>query len=518
MGAAAAPGGARTFALAMFAVSLALGLPPATAWLLDAAGVSLRTGNLAAALAVQALASFWLLRGQFRGISGDGARLIGAAATFALVAAVTTWFAWPTLLPVAISDATLHWLLADYIWRHSALPRGWHELEHLGELTKTPFGASFLVAALARATGSEPLAWLHVVAALLVGAQAVFAYAVASELLPGLRWRTIVVVPLFLWAGDYTLGQVTRDFFLPQTYAMACLLGFWYWVVRYRGQADRVGLLGMASLGVGALFSYPTLVAPFVLGFAWVARHQWRHLLVVALPMTIVALGYLAAPDRREVAGQILRQGGITVSPGLDVLPLGLVLLGLVGLRRSALVVWLTLVQSGALFAISRVSEAVAPYHFDKVWFLLASQLAICAAVVVARWPAAGLAVCVVAAWHWSTRLPHFAPLTGERAPLRPDQVAVARWVRAELDGQPIQVLGPDDTTGYWLEIGLLFHERATWRTRRSAPVSAEGYRLWRTDPAAPSLLLVPSRAGELVTGEEDVLLRVGEAAVVRKR
>jgi len=502
----------------MLAVSLALGLPPATAWLLDSAGVSLRTATLAAALTAQGLASAWLLRGQLRGGSGEAARLAGAAATFAVVAAATTWFAWPTLLPVAISDATLHWLLADYVWRHAALPHGWHELEHLGELTKTPFGASFLVAALARATGSEPLAWLHLVAALLVGAQAAFAYAVASELLPEQRWRAIVVLPLFLWAGDYTLGQVTRDFFLPQTYAMACLMGFWYWVVRYRGQADRVGLIGMVSLGVGTLFSYPTLVAPFVLGFAWVGRRQWRYLLVVALPMAIVALGYLAEPDRREVAGQILRQGGITVWPGLDVLPLGLVLLGLAGLRRGGLVVWLTLVQASALFAISSVSEAVAPYHFDKIWFLLAAQLAVCAAVVLARWPAAGLAVCVVVAWHWSTRLPHFAPLTGERAPLRPDQVAVARWVRAELEGQPIQVLGPNDTTAYWLEVGLLFHERATWRTRRAAPVSAEGYRLWLTDPAAPSLLLVPSRAGELVTGEKEVLLRVGDAAVVQKR
>jgi hypothetical protein len=531
----------------MLGASLALGLPPATAWVLDSFGLSLAIGNLVVALAVMLGAIGWSLRGSTARASlgaTEGVRLAGALAVFAAVVAIDLGLAWPSLLPIAISDATLHWLLADYIYRHAALVHGWDELAQLGELTKTPFGASFLVAASAQATGLTPLQLLHPVAALLAGAMALFAYAAAGEW-AGVRASTtaasLAVLPLFLWPADYTVGQLTRDFFLPQTMAMACMLGLWYWLLRYRRQPDAIGLLGMAALAVGALFSYPTLLPPFPLAFAiavLIARRTWRERLrdaaAVAAPMLVVALGYLADPDRRDVAAQILRQGGVTIEPSLASLPPLFLLLGGFGLivatldrgrRAASAFVWLTLLQAAALDAIVSSSEAVAPYHYDKLFFLIAPELAVCGAVALAMvsgrraltW-AALLLLGSVVAWSWQDALPRFAPLSGARAPLTPQQVALAAWARANLGDQPIAVLGPNDITQYWLEIGLLGHERASWRLRRVLPVDQDGVRAWRQDPAMPPLLLVPTRAGTIVPPDVDVLRREGDAAILGRR
>jgi hypothetical protein len=457
-------------------------------------------------------------------------------------------FAWPTMLPVSTSvDEVNNYLLADYLVRHAHLPAGADEAASLVEMGQYPFGPHLLVALAARLIGAPAFYLLHPLAAVVLATTAAFAYALAAELSAGRAGGDLAALAgpaALLWPAAYTLGQFTSDFFLAQMFGLMCLVGALYWA-RAPGRLAPVALV---ALGAGLVFSYPTLLPIFALGVAW-ARPRPRDLLLVGLPLGGLAALYLVG--RAATGLDVVRQGGVALSPDLATLPPLFLVVGLVGLARAtwrperrALTgfAWAALLQTAAFALAYRLTGELSRYAVEKMVYVLVPLLAVLAGALLAEGltargpspgpapplsprarrlaaPALSLLVLAVALVQIAPRLTRPVDERLPTAALNADLVAAAAWLGERAPAEAPLYLTPDHLSAYWVEIGLLKRDRtAAALPRFHDRVRPPGqYWAWSVSPAAPRLALVTRDADLLVGPEAEQLLRAGQAAVIAR-
>ncbi len=472
-----------------------------------------------------------------------------AAGGFATLAALTVvlYIAWPSLLPVSTSVDVVHHYSHHYRMIDSV---------DLSSTSGYPFGAVMMFVLIAQALQLPTILLMHPTAALAVAITVLFAYAVTTEMTEDTALShglAMVVLLVYFWPVAYTIGQFTRDFFLTQTLGVAYLVGLWYWMIRYVRNSGRLALVPIILLGVSLVFTYPTLIPIFA--FTMVVApllaecgRDWRRWLVdvavVAVPLAIVSLVYLW--DKVALGIHIVRFEAHTVSPSLESLPIGLVILAGVGLsfgmmrarlRPASTLVWATLLQTIGFYIAVRFFGELSYYHTNKMFFVVAPELAVLASVSIVgattllRTPAVGvpnlrvaisavlvLLSAILVGITWSRSFGDLDPSNWTEGPLNPDLVASAEWAGDNLREQPIVYFTEDWIVAYWVEHGYLRGSKAELLSRPRLKTSLANYSDWKSGKFPEQYAFLPTCFDSLVGSEVETLFRSGNVGVVRRQ
>ncbi len=567
------------FHLAMLVLSALIVLPILDGYLFDLLGLPLEASAIGVALAVQTGVGLLILRWRRQPLGAvEPARLIGGLVVLLVALGIGLFIGWPTFLPASSSvDAIHHYSLIDYIYRHHHLVHDRAEVANLGEMIGYPFAACLLVALLAQALGQPPLLLLEPTAAIVFALLALFVYALVTELTERTTWHQVTAAALelllFLWPASYVVGQFTRDFYLTQMGGTVCLLGLWYWLVVYLDSArspepkqellpeappashqdGALALAALIGLGLGALFSYPTLLPSFALAFVlapllgrpWPSWRRWlRDGAIVAAPL--VVLGTLYLHDRVGIGMAIIRSNGQTISPSFDTLPplyLALVIEGLLfaatqpRLRVGTALVWATLLQTAAFYGAVWFFRELSPYAAKKMFFVLVPELTVVATLALladVRWLTqalgarsrtvtvtvplvAGLVVGLLARPVWLREFNGYDPRSPSREPLTTDDVAVVAWIQANLSERDLIYFVDNPLTADWIDVGLLRSPREAHASHYVA-ATADEYVNWVLTADLPARAVVADHFDEVVGPEVEVLFRSGDAGVIARR
>jgi hypothetical protein len=546
------------FSLVMILLCSMFTLPIASGYLLDVVGQSVRTINVALLVGIALIALLFILRTAFRGpLAFEPARLVGGVIAFASALLIGLFIGWPSFLPKSPSvDAVHHHALIDYIIRHQHLVHDLTEADNLGEMVAYPFGATLLVAILSGATKIPSIMLMHPMASLILAFSCLFLYAILTELLDKkllYYLLSLLVVPLYFWPVSYTIGQFTRDFYLTQMLGVACLTGLIYWFILYVRTNQRVWLLPIFGLGATLIFSYPTLIPAFVFVVVIALRIKgsqlnWRlwlpGLTTCGAGLMVVGIFYLK--DRVGAGMNIIRHDGATISPSLDTLPLGFLILSLLGLLYSTIhpkfqlfsaLAWGTLLQTIAFYSVVLIWDELSPYAAKKMIFVLVPQMAVLVGLVIAvtidriwhlKMPpglrlfrqlvyAPALIVLVLVGNTWSEAFDQYDPRTWTRSLLTSDLLVVADWAKSNLDSQRMAYFASERTTAYWLDIGLLKHSRNEFASLPINKPSPSEFWRWFRGESSEEYAFVVSGIDYLTGPEVTPLFRSGDAAIVKR-
>lgn len=529
--------------IALFALSALIAVPVLAGYLLDLGGLPLRPAYVG--LACAAIAAVLLVLGTRLPRSGTGcerSRIVGAAWTFVAVVAVGLAFSGPSLLPASTSvDAVNHYVLAEFILRHQSLVHGWPEAGYLGEMAAYPFAAALDTALLSRFSGVPLLRLMHLVPSLLAGLCALFVYAIVADLAQSGRDRAmaaVVIAPVFLAVPFYTVAIFAREYFEGQLFAIVCLVGAWYWLLRYSRQPSTVPVAAAILLGWGIVFSHPiyavlfglmVLLVPRVGAERVPLRRHARDAGLLGVGLVLVPLPFLVDPLRRQLGASWLGVNGGVQPPGFVSMPMPWLALALAGvavmtvvprLRAASAGIWVVAAGCAAMGLLS-YRALVAPYHFYKLFYTLAPPLVVAIAVatilVARRLPA--IAVVLVVALPlagWYGKLDGIIPARGDRATLRPEHLALAEAVRTSggLAEPPAYVTlnRRSLVAPLWVQVGLVGGDRAfQWS---DDPLD---YARWYLGDLGQSRMAITDGADALLGPEAKVLYRSGGAALVER-
>ena len=508
-----------------------LALTAVTGYLLDAAGLGIRSWAAAASGIVFTAAIVYFIPRESRVAAAD---LIAWTGVVVFVSATLLLMAMPSLLPPGRGpDLTHHLLLVDYIETNRHLVHDRSLGGAMGEMAHYTPAAHLLAVMAGQLTRSDGLHAFFPLVVLCAALTAGFVFLIARRLVT-LPFAIVAVAMLFLPA-QYFFGAFTHDGFLAQTVSTLFAVAMW-WAVSVWADHPSAAMACVVGACLSATFlSWPIWIGPPLLVFVALSRHpsllthqRWRHIGVVIVPLLLL---FLIHSMNRWGWMVIVRASGAVLQPSLESVGWLLPVLAGIGVfcalsdRRARMTLVLLLVialQALTLFVVAKAQDADTPYMALKMMYFAIYPLTVLAALAVARlasvtahadtigWVAA--AVFMVIAVRPALATPRNVPVVST------DLYQAGKWLRANGGAACADYLVGDAETAYWLHLAVLGNPRSSPRTSdldhfnlraALAPwITSEG-----RDYAIADLRLLP----EEVKSRVDVRRQFGSAAVVAR-